>query len=213
MPREITELGQRLHDAVRDCVIVDCETTGLDPDSDRIIEVAAVLVRDGVITDSLHTLVNPGVPLPRVVSGLTGLSDGDLADQPPTTDVLAEILSFMEGHRVVGHNVSFDIAFLKSEVHRSAAVAAENTDTAHTAHTAHTADLVIDARTVLSDAPESSLCTAASARTLIPREQVGRFKLDTLAESLGLAHTPSHRAADDVLATADLLAYLDRLAS
>ncbi len=213
MPREITELGQRLHDAVRDCVIVDCETTGLDPDSDRIIEVAAVLVRDGVITDSLHTLVNPGVPLPRVVSGLTGLSDEDLADQPPTTDVLAEILSFMVGHRVVGHNVSFDIAFLNSEAHRSAAVAADNTDTADTADTAHTADLVIDARTVLSDAPESSLCTAASARTLIPREQVGRFKLDTLAESLGLAHTPSHRAADDVRATADLLAYLDRLAS
>lgn len=184
-PRETT-LSHRLDAALSDCVVIDCEATGLDADTDRIVEIAALRLVDGRPVDHFHALVDPGRSLPRVVAELTGLGDADLRGAGPVGDVLEEAVRFTAGSTVVGHNVGFDIAFVNAEIRRSG-------------------------RGTPLD-PATALCTADTARQLIPREQVGRYRLSSLAEALGLPHPPSHRAADDVLATADLLVRLDALA-
>lgn len=177
-------LPTALHDAVDDCVVVDCETTGLSPADDRIVEIAAVTVRQGRVTGSFHTLVDPGQTLPPVIADLTGLTDSALSAAPTADTVLPALTEFLDGHTVVGHNIDFDISFIAAECARTRAVTFR---------------------------PPERLCTAASARQLIPRSQVGRYRLVALADRLGLAHRPSHRAATDVLATVDLLNHLDAL--
>jgi DNA polymerase-3 subunit epsilon len=179
------DLPAALHDAVADCVVIDCETTGLHPAEDRIIEVAAVAVRYGRVVDSFHSRVNPGQPLPQIITELTGLRDDDLATAPAAADILVPLSDFLDGHTVVGHNIAFDLSFLASESARTRAVTFRT---------------------------PPHLCTADSARTLIPRSEVGRYRLTTLADRLDLPHRPSHRAAGDVLATLDLLNHLDGLA-
>jgi DNA polymerase-3 subunit epsilon len=179
------DLPAALHDAVADCVVIDCETTGLHPADDRIIEVAAVAVRYGRVVDAFHSRVNPGQPLPQIITELTGLRDDDLATAPAAADILVPLSDFLDGHTVVGHNIAFDLSFLASESARTRAVTFRT---------------------------PPHLCTADSARTLIPRSEVGRYRLTTLADRLDLPHRPSHRAAGDVLATLDLLNHLDGLA-
>lgn len=185
-PAQSLSLSQSLSAALRDCVILDCETTGLDPDNDRIIEVAAVHLVDGDIVESVHSLVDPGIPLPQVITGLTGMTDADLSGQPPVSAVLDDLVTLTRDRTLVGHNVSFDMAFINGELRREGRASLE---------------------------ADSTLCTAESARELIPREKVGRYRLDRLAAVLGLAHSPVHRAQEDVLATVDLLQWLQRAAA
>ncbi|WP_297003918.1 PolC-type DNA polymerase III [uncultured Corynebacterium sp.] len=167
--------------ALRDCVIVDCETTGLDPAVDRIIEVAALRIRVGRPVAVFHRLVDPGRPLPGIIVSLTGLTDARVRGAPPVEEILGDLSEFLAGHTVVGHNVDFDLAFINAEI-----------SGAHRA-----------ARSV-----SPTVCTAESARALIPRSRVGRYSLTTLAEVLALDHRPVHRSVSDVLATLDLLHHL-----
>lgn len=178
-------LRRSLDAALADCIIIDCETTGLDPADARIIEIATLHLRNGSPAEEFHTLVDPGQPLPDEISRLTGITGRDLVGKPGFGDVLDTVASITDGRTVVGHNVAFDIAFVSAEYRRhGAASPVESADT---------------------------ICTARTARSLIPREQVGRYRLSTLADALSLHHRPSHRAVDDVLATADLLTYLHRI--
>ncbi|MGN0095807.1 MAG: PolC-type DNA polymerase III [Corynebacterium sp.] len=178
-------LRRSLDAALADCIIIDCETTGLDPTEGRIIEIAALRLRNGSPAEEFHTLVDPGQPLPDEISRLTGITGRDLVDKPGFGDVLDAVASITDGRTVVGHNVAFDIAFVSAEYRRHGATSpVESADT---------------------------ICTARTARALIPRELVGRYRLSTLADALSLHHRPSHRAVDDVLATAELLTYLHRI--
>lgn len=182
-----TPLEHELAAALSDCVVIDCETTGLDPSCDQIIEFAALSVVDGRPAGLYHSLVSPGRPLDRDISELTGIDDETLSDTPTFAQIADDIASVVGGRLVVGHNVSFDIAFVDAEFRRQER------------------ESVLDAR--------RSVCTAASARELLPRSVVGRYKLATLADVLELEHRPSHRAVDDVLATVDLLSRLYAVAA
>lgn len=177
-----TTLQRRLDAALADSVIIDCETTGLDPEGARIIEIAALHVHEGRPVAEFHSFVDPGLPVPREITDLTGITSDDVGGQPAFADILDAVTPLVSGRTVVGHNVAFDIAFVAAECRRSG-----------TPSPLETTDVV---------------CTATAARSLIPRERVGRYRLATLAERLDLEHRPAHRAADDALATADLLAYL-----
>lgn len=184
-----TALNDRIAEALADCVIIDCETTGLHPQDDRIIEVAALRLCDGKAVDQYHCLVDPGTPLPAIITELTGLTDSRLGGRPCIDEILDDIAAFAgteSGRTVVGHNVSFDISFINGEYRR------------------HRGEDVLD--------PGRSLCTAETARQLLPRAVVGRYRLDTLADVLALDHRPAHRAVADVYATADLLAHLSTIA-
>lgn len=188
VPQPSLPLPQRLRAAVRECVVIDCETTGLEPASDRVIEVAAIHVVDGEVRETVATMVDPGVPLPHVITELTGIADHELSGRPAMDEVLDGILRMIGGRTVVGHNVAFDLAFLNGELRRT------------------TSDGT-------GMPPHSTLCTAECARELIPRSEVGRYRLATLADTLALPHRPAHRASEDVLATVDLLRYLEQRAA
>lgn len=94
-------------------VSLDLETTGLDPKKDKIIEIGAVKVCDGVITDSFSEFVNPGRSLTGLVSGLTGIEDEDLIQAKPIGQVIARLLDFIGEENLIGHSVLFDFSFTK----------------------------------------------------------------------------------------------------
>ncbi|MGQ9712274.1 MAG: helicase C-terminal domain-containing protein [Desulfotomaculales bacterium] len=94
-------------------VACDLETTGTDPQRDEIIEVCLLKVRRGEVTDQLVTLVRPSAPLPSPIERLTGISAAHLSRAPAWTEVRPRVRTFLGGLPLLGHNVSFDAAFLK----------------------------------------------------------------------------------------------------
>lgn len=178
-------LADDLQRALRSCVVLDLETTGLDPERERIIEVGALRIEDGTVADSFHALVNPQQSLPSFVVDLTGLDDSQVARAETMDTVLPALERFItavdQQPILVGHNVNFDISFLAAEAHR-----------------AQPAQWGFLTRT-------PSVCTAESSRQLISRERVGRYKLDNVAAHLNTAHGPSHRALDDAQTTFEVL--------
>lgn len=95
-------------------ISIDLETTGADPKTDKIIEVGLVKLEQGVITQSYHALVNPGIKLPVKIKRLTQISDDDLQDKPTIEEILPEIIAFIADYPLLGHNVSFDRAFIEA---------------------------------------------------------------------------------------------------
>ena len=100
-------------------VVLDVETTGLDPQNDRIIEFAARRYKDGIIDSEYSTFVNPGMKLPGNITELTGITDRDLRNAPAFRRIAAEILCFIDGLPVVAHNAKFDSEFLANECARA----------------------------------------------------------------------------------------------
>lgn len=94
--------------------VIDLETTGLSPDWDFIIELAAIKVVDGQITDQFSSIVNTesGIHLDDFITELTGISQEMVDSAPLIGSVLPEYLKFIGNDIVVGHNVNFDINFL-----------------------------------------------------------------------------------------------------
>ena len=106
------EKGQSLLDLPADYVLLDLETTGLDPRSDSIIEIGAVRVRDFEVTDQFSSLVRPPVPISPFITSLTGISNEMVADAPDIGTVLPAFMDFVGSSLVMGHNVNFDVNFL-----------------------------------------------------------------------------------------------------
>lgn len=96
-------------------VALDLETTGLDPNNDGIIEIGAVRFNERRIEAEFSTLVNPGRPIPPVVVQLTGITDQMVRPQPPIGKVLADLRDFVGNSPVLGHNVRFDLGFLRKQ--------------------------------------------------------------------------------------------------
>ncbi len=94
-------------------VAIDIETTGLNPKTDRIIELGAVKVENGEIIDTFETLVNPRQNISDFIKELTGINENDLQDAPDIQEVLVNFIEFCEGYVLLGHNVIFDYSFIK----------------------------------------------------------------------------------------------------
>ncbi len=107
--------GQKLDDAY---VVFDLETTGFSPVNNRIIEIGAVKVCAGKITDRFSTFVNPQVPIPYKIEELTGIRDDMVLDAPLIEDVLPEFLKFCDGAILVAHNAGFDMSFISKNCER-----------------------------------------------------------------------------------------------
>ena len=99
-------------------VVLDFETTGLDTRNDRIIEIGAVKLADGHVTEDLSVLVNPGQLLKPKITEITGITDQMLHDQPPITEALPKLLEFIGDCPIAAHNADFDYNILQSELHR-----------------------------------------------------------------------------------------------
>lgn len=97
-------------------VAVDLETTGLNPSQERIIEIGAVKVKDGVICDTFDVFVNPERTLSSFITELTGITDEMLNGAPDILTALHQFLEFAGEEVLVGHHISFDYSFLKKNI-------------------------------------------------------------------------------------------------
>ena len=109
----VNEKGQSLDGTY---VVFDLETTGFSPVKDKIIEIGAVKVEDGKITDRFSTFVNPGIPVPFEITRLTSITDQMVMDAPGIEVVLPEFLAFIGDAVLVAHNASFDVGFLEQNM-------------------------------------------------------------------------------------------------
>ncbi|HEX7950969.1 MAG TPA: polyribonucleotide nucleotidyltransferase [Candidatus Limnocylindrales bacterium] len=99
-------------DGGRELVVVDVETTGTDPKMADLVEIAAVKVKGGKITDRWSTLVNPGRPI--VGNQMHGLKDADVKKAPSPADAARQALKFIGDSVIVGHSVGFDLGFIEA---------------------------------------------------------------------------------------------------
>lgn len=166
----------------RPYVVLDFETTGLGP-RDRVIEIAALRMEGDAVWE-FHTLCHPGVALPPFITELTGLTDADLAEAPPTTDSIRRLMAELlyDAPVLVAHNASFDRRFLDQEL----------------------------ALAKLPLYQGSVLCTMQLSRRLFPG--LRHHKLASLIDHWQIPCDRHHRALDDVRATAHLLHLLLRAA-
>jgi len=155
-------------------IALDLETTGLDSERDAIIEVGAVRFRGDEVLGEFSTLVNPGRPIPKVVTELTGIRDSDVVTAPGVNYVLPRLARFIGERPIVGHNVSFDVAFLRKAAARS------NSEFFH----------------------NPTLDTFELAGVLLPKAE--RYNLGELARMYGIDVGRAHRALDDAVTTQKL---------
>ena len=157
-------------------VVVDTETTGGSHwSTDRITEIAAVVVRNGEIVEVFETLVNPRRSIPYFVSKLTNIT-WDMVKDAPTFDRIApDIMRVLEGNVFVGHNAVFDWRFVSAEISRSTGRQLRG----------------------------RRLCTVKIARTVLP--QLSRRSLDYVSRYYGVENHARHRAGGDAVATAKCL--------
>lgn len=94
-------------------VALDIETTGLDPEKDSILEIGAVRFTARRVEAEWSALINPGRPIPAFITQLTGITDQMVREAPPLRAALAQLKDFVGDAPVLGHNVRFDLAFLR----------------------------------------------------------------------------------------------------
>lgn len=98
-------------------VVLDFETTGLSPNiGDRAIEIGAVLLEDGRITDRFQQLMNPGFRISSFIENYTGITNTMVKGADSCSSVMKEFTGFIGGHNLVAHNASFDKKFLDAEM-------------------------------------------------------------------------------------------------
>ena len=164
-------------------VAFDTETTGLIAGVDRIVEVAAVVFRAGTVLDEHEQLIDPGVPIPAVVSAINNISDAMVRGMPSIGQGLPGLLAMLGKGTPVAHNAGFDAGFLSAAIQASGLAAPE--------------------------AP--ILDTRALARAAFPGRQ--SYSLDNLARDLrpaplagaGERESLAHRALADARTCAALL--------
>lgn len=96
--------------------VIDFETTGLSAGPDRIIEVGAAILCDGAVVDTFCELMDPGCPIPRFVTDLTGISNAMVRGKPSPETVMPRLRAFLGDHICIAHNASFDQRFYTAEM-------------------------------------------------------------------------------------------------
>ena len=159
--------------------VVDVETTGMRASgSDRVTEIAIVVLHGSRREVVFESLVNPGRPIPRAICAITNITDEMVRHAPTFADVADQVMAALAGRVFVAHNARFDWGFLCAEVRR--------------------------ARDLALDGPR--LCTVRLARRLVT--EVRSCGLDNLSHHFGFENMARHRAAGDALVTAELLGHL-----
>ncbi|GEM_PF-517012 len=169
-------------------VVVDIETTGLNPRWDRITEIAAFrVVPEGqisnqcprwTIADEFGVLINPQRDIPHWITRFTGISNEMVARSPVFGEIADQLIEFIGAATIVAHNVRFDIGFINSEINR-----------------------IYDKRLF-----NLRLCTLQLSRQLFP--ELPNHKLHTVAHYLGIDIEERHRARGDALAATRIFMHM-----
>jgi DNA polymerase-3 subunit epsilon len=169
--------------------VVDFETTGLSPDTDRVLEIGVACFAGGELTGLHNWLVNPGVPVPEEARAVHNISDEELVGAPAFAAVLPELRAAIAGHLPVAYNALFDRAFLHAELGRGGTPAA--------------AALHSGSEPAAFDAEVVWIDPLVWARELYKEERGHR--LGEMCGRLGIALDRAHRAASDAEATGRVL--------
>ncbi len=152
-------------------VIFDLETTGLHNNTNTIIEIGAVKIKNGEVIDEFNELINPKCKLDEKIIELTKITDDMLLDKDVLNNVLPKFIKFIEGTVLVAHNAMFDVGFLNRWTKELLDIDIENT--------------IID--------------TVPLCQMLF--KDLKNHKLNTITTHLGIPLTNHHRAVDDAMAT------------
>lgn len=109
----LKQKGHHVFDFPSEFVVLDLETTGLSWKSNEIIEMAAIKVKDGQVVAEFQEYVKPYGNIPEFITVMTGISDETVKDARKVTDVLPDLLNFIGEDIIVGHNIAFDIGFIR----------------------------------------------------------------------------------------------------
>jgi DNA polymerase III epsilon subunit family exonuclease len=148
-------------------VIVDIETTGLNPATDEIIEIGAIKVENKEIKDIFNKLVKPERPVPPNITDLTGITQDILIGELPIKPVISKFVYFIGNSIVVAHNADFDASFLKNNIKKWLNKEIDN----------------------------FIVCTLMIARDILPN--LDNHKLPTVARYFNLEISNRHRAIGD----------------
>ncbi|MBQ5566350.1 MAG: PHP domain-containing protein, partial [Oscillospiraceae bacterium] len=167
--------GTQDGDFSSEIVCFDIETTGLNVKQEAITEIGAVVLKDGEVTDTFQTFVDPERRLTPEIIGLTGITDEMLRGAPKLKDALTAFLQFAGGRVLAAHNAEFDISFIRAGCEKCG--------------------LAFD---------PTYLDSLIFAQNLLPG--LGKYKLDVVANHLQLPQFNHHRASDDAVPVAQMLA-------
>ena len=171
--------SEELLNSLKFCVI-DLETTGGNPDTERIIEIGMVKIENRRISEERSFLINPEKDIPDFVQKLTGIRKADVEHSPKIDEVIDEITQFIGDSILVAHNTSFDIPFLNGVLKKLQKPTLEN----------------------------KVICTNIMTKYLIP--DIMSSNLNYMSQMFGIHHSQAHRAIEDARATGMLLLkYLD----
>lgn len=160
--------GRRLNEYIKDYCIFDLETTGTSSINDAVIEISAIKVSDGRVSDEFSTLVNPERSIPFYASDVNGIYDDMVEDAPVFEKALADFLEFAGDLVLVGHNIhTFDMKFIYRDAEK------------------------YWGKTIGND----YIDTLQIARAFLP--QLSSHKLTSLAEYYGINPDGAHRALND----------------
>ena len=158
-------------------IVFDVETTGLSPvEGDRIIEIAAIKIKDLKPVDVFESFIDPKRDLPASATYVNKITPEMLIGAPTAEEFLPGIIDFIGGGCVVGHNVKFDLGFLCYE-------------------------LSLSGRRLREETP--AIDTLKMAKALIP--YLSSYKLSHIAGALGITIADTHRAMADAQLTVDVL--------
>lgn len=162
-------------------VVFDLETTGLSNTRDKIIEIAALKIEGGMVTDKFQHFVNPGELLSAFTTEFTGITDEDLMQAPLIDEILPAFLEFANGHILIAHNALFDVGHIQENAKRL--------------NLSFDDSLVID--------------TLSLARYFYSNE-LKRFNLKAVAKHFKVDLERHHRAEKDTKATSDIWLAMQR---
>jgi DNA polymerase-3 subunit alpha (Gram-positive type) len=158
-------------------VVFDFETTGLKSDQDQIIEIGAVKVSKGIVTENFQQLINPLQDIPAQATAVNGIRNEDIENSPTISEILPSFLKFIDGHVLVAHNANFDSRFLSALLKRYKIKDLEN--------------YVID--------------TLGLSQKLFP--EYSNHTLSSICKRLKLNNQKAHRALEDAEVTAKILIF------
>ena len=94
--------------------VIDLETTGTDPLTDRIIEIAVIVFKGDQVLNSFDSLIKSDTYIPPLITDLTGISNNDLENAPEFDDISRVLIETIKDIPIIGHNVDFDLSFLRN---------------------------------------------------------------------------------------------------
>lgn len=160
-------------------ICLDCETTGLEPNHDRIIEIAVTKFTFDEVLETYETLINPKQIIPESSTKIHNITESMVADKPTVEKILPKVLKMINGYMIVGHGIKLDIQFICEEAKR------------HQIPCSVEKNLLID--------------TLRMAR-LYGESPVN--SLERLRQHFNIAEEGAHRAMSDVIVNIEVFKYL-----